>query len=870
MQERIWESVSKAKLLVGLIIVVCTAVLVVYWPSLSANALSFDDEQYFTENLLVQSPGWKSAWRFLTEVLEPSTVNGYYQPLTMISLMVDYALGGQADNLMPFHRTSLALHLANTALVIILLYMLFGNIWAAAGIGLLFGIHPMTVETIAWVGERKTLLAAFFAFWCLILYVGFAHKKNPGFYLGCMAMYTLALMSKPTSTPLPIMMLLMDYWPLKRLNRRTVLEKIPLFVVGAVSAVITYISQSRTATVGLPTEYGPERIPLVICHNIVFYLYKIIWPINLSSHYPYPAVFSLSNPTLMAGIIGSCVLILLLIISLRWTRAALTGCLIFFVALLPTMQIIGFSNVIAADKFAYLPSVGLLMILAAFAAWVYSVNETLIWHIVIVIVVLISAGAESVGTRKHLVHWRSTMSLSKYFLAQSPDATQTNLMMGYAFQREGKLDEAETYYRRAVRISPSAADVHNNLALTLRLQGKFDEAADQYRQALQGEPNNANIHYNLGNTLQSLGKLDEAINQYYEALRIKPEHAYAHNNLANALSEQGKLDEAVNHYRQALKIKPLYPGAYNNLGTTLQMQGKLEEAIDCYNRALRIKPDFSEAHYNLIYALALQNKLDVAINYYRQVLHIDIEDAEAYNLFGIGLQSRGEFDKAVGQFQNALQAKPDFVEAHRNLAMLFESQGKFEEAAIHYRKILQLKPDDIELHTKIGNLLASQNKLDEAIGHFGQAVRLEPNNAEAHYNMGVALAMAEAPREAIEHLKQAMQLKPSWYEPAILLAGILATCPDSEVRDPNSAVRIAMQAADLTKHQDPVVLEALAVSYAAAGQFEMAVKAAQEALALASATQDNELVNRLRDMIEQYKQGHIKDESAVNAKTDVP
>jgi tetratricopeptide (TPR) repeat protein len=854
MQERIGESVSKARLLVGLIIVVCAAVLAVHWTSLSANALSFDDEQYFAENLLVQSPGWKSACRFLTEVLEPSTVSGYYQPLTMISLMVDYALGGRADNLMPFHRTSLALHLANTVLVIVLLYLLFGHVWAAAGIGLLFGVHPMTVETIAWVSERKTLLAAFFAFWCLILYVYFARKKNRRFYLGCMTMYILALISKPTSTPLPIVMLLMDYWPLKRLNRQAILEKISFFVVGTISAIITYISQGRTAGAGLPTEYGPERIPLIICHNIVFYLYKIIWPVNLSSHYAYPAVFSLSDPMLMAGIIGSCVLIPLLIILLRWTRAALTGWLIFFVALLPTMQIIGFSNVIASDKFAYLPSIGLLMILAAFAAWFYSANKTPIWRIVVVIVMLISASTEAVGTRKYLAHWRSTTSLSKYFLALTPDSVSVNMMMGYAFQREGKLDEAVNYYRRAVQLAPSSADALNNLGLALKLRGNLSEAVNHYRKALEGAPQNADIHYNLGNALQSLGKLDEAISHYQQALKIKPEHAYTHFNLANALSEQGKFDEAIDHYHQILKIKPLKAAVYNNLGITLQEQGKLDEAIECYKQAIHIKPDFREAHSNLIYTFGLQNKLDEAISYYRQVLQINLEDAEAYNRFGIALLSRDKFDEAINQFNRAIQAKPDFVEAYRNLAFLFESQGKLEEAVIHYRKVLQFKPDDIELHLKVGNLLASQNKFDEAAGHFSKALSLEPNNAEAHYNMGMALAMTNKPGEAIEHLEQAMQLKPSWYEPAIWMARILATYPDSEVRDPNNAIIIATHAAELTKYQDPEVLETLAASYAAAGQFELAVKTAQEALALASAAQNNELVNRLRDMVERYKQ----------------
>lgn len=267
---------SDIRLLVGLLAVVCILVFAVHWPALSARALSFDDSQYLTKNLLVQNPGWTSARRFLTEVLEPSTVEGYYQPLAMISLMTDYALGGRADNLMPFHRTSLALHVANTALVTVLLYLLFGRAWVAAGVGLLFGLHPMTVEPISWVGERKTLLSAFFALWCLILYVRYAHKSDWRLWVGCLVMYVLALMSKPTSTPLPLLMLVMDYWPLRRLKRQAILEKLPFFVVGGIFAVITYISQSRTASAALPSEYGLERIPLILCHNIIFYLYKVV------------------------------------------------------------------------------------------------------------------------------------------------------------------------------------------------------------------------------------------------------------------------------------------------------------------------------------------------------------------------------------------------------------------------------------------------------------------------------------------------------------------------------------------------------------------------------------------------------------------
>jgi Flp pilus assembly protein TadD len=571
------QPASKIKLLAALLIVVCAAVLTAHWPALSAQARGIDDNLYITKNLLVQKPGWASAWRFLTEVLEPSGVRAYYHPITMISLMIDYALGGRADNLMPFHRTSLILHAANTALVIVLLYLLFGRIWVAAGVGLLFGLHPMTVETIPWVSERKTLLAAFFALWCLIFYIRFTRKGSWRLYLGSLAMYILAVMSKPTSLPLPLLMLLADFWPLKRWKWQVVTEKLRFFVVMGLFAIITYISQSRTAGVKLPAEYGPERIPLTLCHNIIFYPYKMVWPVNLTSTYAFPKSLGLSNPMVLAGVIGTCILILLLVVSLRWTRAVLIGWLIFFVAVLPTMQIVGFSDVIAADKFAYLPSIGLLMLLTLFLGWICGTNgvgRLTVRRVAVVIIVLVLASAEAVATRRYLVHWRDTLSLYKHMLT----------------------------------VTPNAALAHNNYANALLEEGQLYLAISHYRKALQVKPNDAVAHYNMGNALRARGKLDEAISHFRKALQVEPNFTDAHNNLGSVLAMQGKFDEAVSHFRHVLRIEPNLVPAHYNLAKVLASQGNLDEAIKHLDEALRIKPDSVRVR-NLRETLLQQSKL---------------------------------------------------------------------------------------------------------------------------------------------------------------------------------------------------------------------------------------------------------------------
>ena len=308
-----------------LLVVVGIIVVAAHWPAVRAKALMLDDDQYLVENRLVQNPSWTSAKRFVTEVLRPSTVRGYYQPLTMISLMLDVAMGGDVDNLSQFRLTSISLHVANSLLLVIFLYLLFGQIAPAAMAGLLYGVHPVAIESVAWIAERKTLLAAFFALWGLIFYVLYVRRQKWRYGIICLVMYVLSLLSKPAVVAMPVLLVLLDLWPFRRFGRRAILEKLPLFVIGAVFSVITFISQSGTSAVKLPGESGLVRLLLTFCHNIVFYLYNFLWPVNLSWYYAFPEPFDISHPAVLFGVIGTCVLMVVLLLSLRWMWCLLVG-----------------------------------------------------------------------------------------------------------------------------------------------------------------------------------------------------------------------------------------------------------------------------------------------------------------------------------------------------------------------------------------------------------------------------------------------------------------------------------------------------------------------------------------------------------------
>lgn len=511
--ETVRKKSSAMMALAVLTVAVAIAVVAAHWPALDAQAISIDDDYYLARNPLVQNPSWKAAGRFLFEVLDPSTVPGYYQPLTMISLMLDSAMGGNPKNLRPYHETSLLLHAANTILIIVLLHMLFGNPWVAAMVGLLFGVHPMTVETIPWVGERKTLLATFFALWCLIAYVRYCRRPGWKVYAACIVLYVLALLAKPTTTPLPAVMLLLDFWPLGRLSKRAVLEKLPFLAFGAVFAVITVISQSRTGGVRTPDEYTAGGVPLILCHNIIFYLHKMIWPTRMSSYYPFPQPFNLSNIQVLAGVVGTCLLIPALLISLRWTRAFLTSWLIFFVAIFPAMGVLGFTTVIAADKYAYLPAIGILMLVAWLLGWVWSggsPHTRTARRAAILVVVLIAASLLGAGTRRYIPHWKTTEGLFEYMLTLQPKSCYLLAIRGTDCNEQGEYPQAIEYFTRAIEAKPDYVPAYVNRASTHAQMGNFKAAIDDCSRAIENDPTVVAAYLNRSYAYTVVGEYDKA------------------------------------------------------------------------------------------------------------------------------------------------------------------------------------------------------------------------------------------------------------------------------------------------------------------------------------------------------------------------
>lgn len=619
--------------LAALIVGVGVLVVLAHWPVLSAGAVSFDDDQYLATGSPILSPSWASARRIFGEVLNPSTMYGYYHPLTLISLMLDVAAGGRGDYLAPFHRTNLALHVLNTALVIVLLYLLFRRPWAAALAGLLFAVHPVTVEPVAWLAERKTLLATFFALWSLVFYVAYAGGGRRVLYGACLAAYVLALLSKPTTTPLPVLMLLLDFWPLRRLGQRAILEKLPLLVLGGLSGGISMISHGRTDAISLGNECTPAQIPLMIGHLAVFYLGKVVWPANLCPVYPPPSPLSLSNPVVVGSLAGACLLLVALAISLRRTRGLLTGWLFFFVAISPTLGIVGYSWVTASDKYMYLPLVGFLLPLTWFLGWCWdrgpAGKRPTAPQAATVAVVLVLAGAEALAVQRCLLQWHDTETLFGHTVALAPNSPQARNAYGIALRRNGKVPEAAEQFAQALRIQPRYPQAQTNMAMLLEEEGRLDAAVVHYEEAAKMGLTSARAQTAIGAAMAQQGRLDEALTHLNQAIRLDAECVDAHVFAANVLAVQGRIDDAITHYAAALRIAPDFAQARHNLGLALVRKGRLDDAARQFREVLRIAPRSVGTYLALGEVLAAQGKTSEAAAQYREALRIEPGNATA-------------------------------------------------------------------------------------------------------------------------------------------------------------------------------------------------------------------------------------------------
>lgn len=693
-------------LLVCLCLFVVGAVIITHWPVLSSQAVCFDDDDYLETNALVRDPSWASSKRFLLELTRPSTVPGYYQPLAMISLMLDYRFAGEPDNLRPFHRTSLILHAANTLLVIVLLYSLFGHPWGAAAVGLCFGVHPMTVETIAWIGERKTLLATFFVLGSLIAYVRYARRLGWSPYLACLALFVLALLSKPTSTPLPAVLFLLDFWPLRRLSRRTLVEKAPFVLVAGLSAVVTVVSQ-RHVELSAFRELSTGQALLLVCHNLTLYVSHMAWPARLSCFYPFPDSLSFFSFRLLANLAANAAVLLFCLMSLRWTRALVTGWLCCVILLSPTFLNMSYSPSVAWDKYAYLPVLGILLVLAWGLERIGSSTPEARRRQVqagMVAVAVSVAGLLASGSRFYLSQWQTTESLCEYMLELAPDAAIVHNHRGVARGKRNDYARAIQDWSKAIELLPGYPEPHCNRGIAYGRKGDYDLALHDFSKAIELKPGFAEAFHNRGNVFVGLRDYVRAIQDFDRAIELKPDYADAYTGRAIAYGNLGDFSRAIRDYARFIEIKPDSAEGYHRRGNAHTALRDYDRAIRDYGRAIELRPDFAKAYS---------------------------DRGDAYN----GIRNYG---LAIRDCTRAIQLNPDLAEAYNNRAVAHGNLGDFSQAILDCTKAVTLKPDYAEARNNLGNAYAALGDYRRAILEYTRAIERKPAYATAYINRGIA------------------------------------------------------------------------------------------------------------------------------------
>ena len=696
--------------------------LALYLPALHHGFVEYDDQQYVTENPRVQAGlTWKGLrWAF-------GFYAGNWHPLAWLSHMLDCQLF--AANAGGHHLTSILLHVASTLLLFSVLSRLTGMMWRSAAVAALFAWHPLHVESVAWVAERKDVLCGFFWMLTLWCYVHFTAQRSPIRYFFTLGSFVLCLMAKPMGVTLPFVLLLLDYWPLKRISafpfqfsnlKAMLLEKIPFLALSAIACGLTMRAQqiAIVSTAGL-------TIPQRIAHMFVAYNHYIVAmfvPRHLAVYYPYQ--IHLATLTLVGAVIVLGLVTLLAAINWRQRPYFIIGWLWYLGTLVPVIGLVQVGDQAWADRYTYLPLIGLFIALV----WVTAdlIKKIAILRSLSVVVAL----SLMFTTSLQLGYWKNTRTLFEHADQVTPNNYMAITVLGSLLAKEHKYAEAMTYYQQALRYEPTFPEAHFFMGDALDEEGKLDEAIAEYQQALWFKPTQEQTHIFIGIALGKQKKYDEAMAHYQAALKINTDSAVAQNNLARILHTLGRFDEAVAHYHAALEIDPKLELAQNNLGVLLIQQGQLAEGTRHLREALRLKPGDPETEFNLALALNQQQQWSEAADLFQKHLTARAADPKAHAELAVALLHLNKTREAMSQYASALLIQPDFPEALNGLAWILstdingDNRNGNEAVKMAERAVELSQRNDPEMLRTLAAAYAETGRFEEAIKTIKQVAEM--------------------------------------------------------------------------------------------------------------------------------------------------
>lgn len=610
-------------------------VLGAFLPAVDNDFIGFDDPDYVSANAMVQRGlTWSGvAWAFV------ATEASNWHPLTWLSHLLDAQLFGL--NPAGHHLTSIVLHGVNALLVFALLKAMTGAVGRSWFVAAFFGLHPLRVESVAWIAERKDVLAALFWLLTMLAYVRWVRGQKTGkasatsrvthhasrWFWFTLLLFALGLMCKPMLVTLPFALLLLDVWPLKRFDWKSakarVMEKLPLFVLSAIACVITFVVQRKSGAVN--EIMSPElRISNVLV-SFARYLGKLFWPTDLAFFYPLPAAWPL------ATVLAAAVLLVALsamALALRKSQPSLwVGWLWYLGTLVPVIGIVAVGQQAIADRYTYIPTLGILF--------------AVVWALhalagrrkpVLRLATAVGIGALIVCawfTRQQISHWKTTETLCRHALAVTQDNHLAHDLLGVALNQQGRSEEALREHLESLRLKPAAAIPQNNAGVALQHLGRFDEAITRHQEAIRLKPRYPEAFYNLGTALERRGRFEEAVTNYLQAITLRPTYADAHFNLGTLQLRLGRWEDARQQFERTLALAPDSPDVLNNLGLALMNLGRFDQAIQSFERAIQLKPDDSSLYVNAGASFQNKGNAAAAVRYYQEALRLQPDHAQA-------------------------------------------------------------------------------------------------------------------------------------------------------------------------------------------------------------------------------------------------
>jgi tetratricopeptide (TPR) repeat protein len=716
--------------------------LLLFSRALGHGFVDCDDPDYVTGNAHVQGGlTWAGVrWAFTTG----AAANWF--PLTWLSYLLDWQLFGNAPY--GYHATNILWHALNAVLAFLALRRLTGAFWTSALSAALFAWHPLRVESVAWVAERKDVLSAFFFFLTFLAYARYVEEsraqssKSRVFYGLTLAAFGLGLMCKPMLVTLPFVLLLLDWWPLKRFVicdlrsaiQRLVLGKIPFFLLTIASCIVTYQVQKTGHAVVESLDLWTRLANAVV--SVAGYLGKFFWPFNLAVGYPLP------DHRPVTTVAGSALLVLAItgMVLWQWRRPwLLVGWFWFLGMLVPVIGVVQVGMQAMADRYTCLPVIGLQL------ALLWSLPEAALSstarRFVPAAFALILAFCAT-RTWNQIGVWRNSNTLYEHALAVTKDNYLVESYLATTLLNEGRFDEACSHFRRAIEIKPDYAVARHRLGVALEKMGRTNEALTIYLGLLKIRPNYAAAHYNVGIILLNRNQPAEAMAHFQAALRVNPNHDSTLVALGMATAQLGRPQEAIADYEKALASNPFNADAYYNCANALVSLNRDQEALERYEKALRLNPDFEEAHCNYANLLRKLGRPVEAFEHYRRAIQLQPKDANAHFELGVALEGLGQTNEALASYTRAAELKPDYADAQYNAGVILLNRNQPAEAITHFQAAVKSQPDYTAAQVGVGLAAEQLGRFPEAVAAYDQALRLDPNFS------GLPEKLTEARREA--------------------------------------------------------------------------------------------------------------------------